>query len=111
MIGPAFSDELEDAGLTGLPFVWSDNGIEFAPDFPADKRAQVLAVLAAHNPAKQSRAQKEAEAERIERQAIVQLIKFAIGNPQQRQEADAELRSIAQQIQNLRGELKAARRS
>lgn len=53
-IGPTFSEELRQAGLLGLPFSWgTETGeIYFAPDFDPDKKAQVLDVLARHDPDK-----------------------------------------------------------
>jgi hypothetical protein len=54
-IGPSFPDELRAAGITDWRFSWGAEGkgpedlLEFHPDFPADERAKVEAVLAAHD--------------------------------------------------------------
>lgn len=50
-IAPSFSKELADAGLSGLPFAWSDDGtITFDDAMPESQRLAVLAVYEAHNP-------------------------------------------------------------
>lgn len=50
-IGPTFTEELKAAGVTDFRFAWStETGIvDFHPGVPADERAKVEAVLAAHD--------------------------------------------------------------
>ena len=65
-IGPSFSDELQSAGLLGLPFSWSADGtITFDPALPPDKQAAVEAVYAAHSPTTPSWAVYQAEAKAL----------------------------------------------
>ena len=49
-IGPGFFKELQDAGLAGLPFSWTEAGVAFSPEMTAAQISAVEAVLAAHNP-------------------------------------------------------------
>ncbi len=49
-IGPGFFKELQDAGLAGLPFSWTESGVAFSPEMTAAQISTVEAVLAAHNP-------------------------------------------------------------
>jgi hypothetical protein len=50
-IGPSFAQELRAAGVSDFRFSWTlDTGkIEFHPEVPAEERAKVEAVLAAHD--------------------------------------------------------------
>lgn len=62
VFGPSFPSELEAAGLFGLPFSWSENGVNFGDTVHLDgtltvnealtpeQRAAVEAVVAAHDP-------------------------------------------------------------
>lgn len=51
-IGPSFSDELQAAGLMGLPFTWgADGSFEFSPAMTPEQTAAVMAVYGAHDPA------------------------------------------------------------
>jgi len=46
-----FTQQLAKAGLLGLPFLWTEEGvIEFAEGITAAQRAAVLAVYEAHDP-------------------------------------------------------------
>lgn len=57
-IGPSFSEELRRAGLLGLPFSWGDDGvIQFDDRCTGVQREAVLAVYAAHDPAKTSKSE------------------------------------------------------
>lgn len=51
MIGPTFTEELAAAGLSGLPFSWTADGVFIYGDAitPA-QRAAIEAVYAAHDP-------------------------------------------------------------
>lgn len=50
-IGPTFGDELNAAGLVGLPLSWSSDGeIYFSEAVTRAQRRAVLDVLAVHNP-------------------------------------------------------------
>lgn len=49
-IGPSFASELEAAGLLGLPFAWSPEGVTYDDRLSAEQRAAIEAVVAAHNP-------------------------------------------------------------
>jgi hypothetical protein len=52
MIGPHFPEELQAAGLTGLPFAWgADGSITWGPTMTPEQIAAVQAVVDAHNPA------------------------------------------------------------
>lgn len=51
-IGPTFAAELVAAGLSGLPFSWSDAGVfNFDAAMTQQQRDAVTAVYTAHNPA------------------------------------------------------------
>jgi len=62
MFGPSFPSELSAAGLFGLPFSWSENGIDFGDvknldgtvtinaDLSQEQRSAIEAVVAAHAP-------------------------------------------------------------
>jgi hypothetical protein len=51
IIGPKFVEELQAAGLLGLPFAWGDDGvIMYDTSMTPVQVAAVQAVLAAHNP-------------------------------------------------------------
>lgn len=52
-IGPTFSQELSQAGLAGLPFVWDSENIEFDQSMTQQQIDSVNAVLSAHDPTKQ----------------------------------------------------------
>lgn len=53
MFGPRFGEELEDAGLPGLPFVWGDDGqMTGRENLTAEQNARLDAVIAAHDPTK-----------------------------------------------------------
>lgn len=50
-IGPTFGKELEQAGLSGLSFAWSDDGtLNYSKEITPEQKAAIEAVLAAHNP-------------------------------------------------------------
>ena len=49
-IGPCFFKELQDVGLAGLPFSWTEAGVAFSPEMTPAQVSSVNAVLAAHNP-------------------------------------------------------------
>ncbi len=52
MFGPTFADELDAAGLAGIPISWGDSGEIFGRDrLTADQAAALDAVVAAHDPA------------------------------------------------------------
>jgi hypothetical protein len=52
-IGPNFANEVEAAGLSGLPFTWSVDGeILYGAAITAPQRAQIDALYAAHDPAR-----------------------------------------------------------
>jgi hypothetical protein len=52
-IGPTFVNELQAAGLLGLPFSWGGDGvIQFAPSMLKAQIDAVNAVYAAHDPTK-----------------------------------------------------------
>jgi hypothetical protein len=51
MIAPHIVDELQAAGLLGLPFAWgTDGALSFGPTLTAPQRAAIAAVFAAHDP-------------------------------------------------------------
>lgn len=51
-IGPRFVEELEAAGVVGLPFAWgSDGSLTFGAAITPEQQTAIRAVLAAHNPA------------------------------------------------------------
>lgn len=50
VIGPSFAAEIEAAGLMGLPFAWSSEGVTYGADLTTQQRAAIEAVVAAHNP-------------------------------------------------------------
>lgn len=52
MIGPTFADEIRVAGLSGLPFTWGVDGVQFDPSMTVEQIVAVHAVLAAHDPQK-----------------------------------------------------------
>lgn len=52
-IGPSFAAEIAAAGLLGLPFSWSEDGVLFGGDISEAERARVEAVVAAHDPKKE----------------------------------------------------------
>ena len=50
VIGPTFAEELRAAGVQDWRFTWNPTGeIGFHPEVPAEERAKVEAVLAAHD--------------------------------------------------------------
>lgn len=50
-IGTHFAQEVEAAGLAGLPFSWGDDGqIEFGPSMKEEEIAAVQAVYDVHDP-------------------------------------------------------------
>lgn len=51
VIGPGFAAEIEAAGLMGLPFAWSAQGVTYGADLTTEQRAAIEAVVAAHDPA------------------------------------------------------------
>lgn len=52
-IGPNFQNELDAAGLRGLPFSYGSDGVfEWGTEITAPQRAAVEAVFAAHDPAR-----------------------------------------------------------
>ncbi len=50
VIGANFFNEITAAGLAGLPFSWTAQGITFMPEMTPAQVSSVNAVLAAHNP-------------------------------------------------------------
>lgn len=50
IIGPTFARDVEAAGLLGLPFAWSADGVTYDDRLTADQRAAIEAVVAAHDP-------------------------------------------------------------
>ena len=48
--GPTLIKEFNDAGVAGLPFSWTDDGVYFDPSMTDEQKATVLAVIAAHDP-------------------------------------------------------------
>lgn len=50
IIGPTFAAEIEAAGLLGLPFAWSPEGVTYDDRLTAEQRAAIEAVVAAHDP-------------------------------------------------------------
>ena len=51
-IGPTFVAELADAGLTGAPCAWSEDGSYVVDDLTNAQRKTFMQVLAAHDPRK-----------------------------------------------------------
>lgn len=51
VIGPNFAAEIQAAGLMGLPFAWSAEGVTYGDDLTPPQRAAIEAVVAAHDPA------------------------------------------------------------
>lgn len=50
-IGATFSQELETAGLSGLPFAWGEDGeISFGEEMTNEQKAAVMAVYERHDP-------------------------------------------------------------
>jgi hypothetical protein len=49
-IGPKFSEDIRAAGLAGLPFAWTEDGITYGSTLTPEQRAAIEAVLASHNP-------------------------------------------------------------
>lgn len=47
-IGPTFAREIAAAGLAGLPFAWSADGVTYGEDLEPPDRDRIEAVLAAH---------------------------------------------------------------
>jgi hypothetical protein len=59
-IGPSIGDELDAAGVAGLPFSWRESDGVVRTDDPAltpSQRTAILAVFAAHSPLKKSKQQ------------------------------------------------------
>ena len=53
MIGPNFSNELEKAGLIGLPFTWGDDGtIEGKDNLTSEQQTKLQVVIDAHDSSK-----------------------------------------------------------
>ena len=52
-IGPTFTGEVMASSLAGLPFSWGDDGVYYGEDFPPERVADLEALVAAHDPAKQ----------------------------------------------------------
>lgn len=49
-IGPHFSEELQAAGLLGLPFAWGADGtLTLDPSLTEQQRTAILALVAAHD--------------------------------------------------------------
>lgn len=48
--GPTFADELQAAGLAGLPFSWGEDGVFYSKQITSRQRQDIEAVLAAHDP-------------------------------------------------------------
>ena len=48
--GPTLIKEFNEAGVAGLPFSWTDDGVYFDPSMTDEQKATVLAVIAAHDP-------------------------------------------------------------
>lgn len=64
-IGPSIGDELQAAGVSGLPFAWNPQTGQVRTDDPRlteAQRATIQAVFAAHNPTKLSTEQMEKQA-------------------------------------------------
>ena len=53
LYGPTFGDELQDAGLGGIPISWSAYEIFGREDLTAEQNTELDAVIAAHDPTKQ----------------------------------------------------------
>ncbi len=51
-IGPTFSDELKAAGVSGLPFAWSVEGLGPLDRLTKAQQTAVFAVLEVHDPLK-----------------------------------------------------------
>jgi len=49
-IGPTFPDDLREAGLIGLPFSWTPDGLYDTSQLTPEQLGAVNAVLAAHDP-------------------------------------------------------------
>ena len=74
-IGPTFPNELESAGLLGMPFSWGSNGeISFSENMTKSQKAAVLAVYEAHDPAAQLPVDTETR-------AVEKLRQFLADNP------------------------------
>lgn len=50
VIGPNFAAEIQAAGLMGLPFAWSSEGVTYGDDLTTEQCAAIEAVVAAHDP-------------------------------------------------------------
>ncbi len=48
--GPTLAKEFADAGVAGLPFSWSDEGVFFDPSMTDEQKTTVRSVIAAHDP-------------------------------------------------------------
>lgn len=79
-IGPHFADELEAAGLLGLPFSWgADGSISFDPQMSPEHVAAVQAVYAAHDPTRPREASPRDQAKaRLRAAATLAELKVAI---------------------------------
>lgn len=51
-IGPTFSSEVIAAGLEGLHFAWSEDGIMFGADLSPSDRTRIEVAIEAHDPTK-----------------------------------------------------------
>jgi hypothetical protein len=53
-IGPTFTGEVMASALAGLPFSWGEDGVWYDEEaFPADRVADLEALVEAHDPQKQ----------------------------------------------------------
>lgn len=64
VIGPSFAADLAAAGLLGLPFAWSAEGVTYSDDLSAEQREAIEAVVDAHDPARPDPAAIAAECSR-----------------------------------------------
>ncbi|CUR73931.1 hypothetical protein [Achromobacter xylosoxidans] len=88
IIGPSFPSELAAAGLWGLPIAWTPDGVNFGdivnldgsvtlnPALPAEDRAAVEAVVAAHDPTAPTPAPTPAPVSRYQGREAMRLTPF-----------------------------------
>lgn len=109
-IGPSFSDELAAAGLLGLPFTWSPEGvIEFGEGVTDAQKADVEAIYATHDPTKPDSVAIKAQIVELEgksaralREAVLAMTASGTVLPT---ETVKRLQEIETQIEELRAKL------
>lgn len=72
MIGNSFRDELDDAGLAGAVLGWREDSVMFSQSATEEQKNAVIALIASHDPGKESRAKAEVRKRaRLERLAFL----------------------------------------